>query len=39
MDVVTRISKAPTGSGGPFQTDVPKEMVLIESVTLVADKK
>jgi peptidyl-prolyl cis-trans isomerase B (cyclophilin B) len=39
MDVVTRISKSPTGSGGPFQTDVPKEMVIIESVSLVADKK
>ena len=39
MDVVTRISKTPTGSGGPFPTDVPREMVLIESVTLVADKK
>jgi len=39
MDVVTRISKSPTGSGGPFPTDVPKEMVVIESVTLVADKK
>ena len=39
MDVVTKISKTPTGSGGPFPTDVPREMVLIESVTLVADKK
>ena len=39
MDVVTRISKSPTGSGGPFPTDVPKEMVVIESATLVADKK
>ena len=39
MDVVTRISKSPTGSGGPFPTDVPKEMVVIESVTLVAEKK
>ena len=39
MDVVTRISKSPTGSGGPFPTDVPREMVVIESVTLVADKK
>ena len=39
MDVVTRISKSATGSGGPFSTDVPKEMVVIESVTLVADKK
>ena len=39
MDVVTKISKTPTGSGGPFPTDVPREMVVIESVTLVADKK
>jgi cyclophilin family peptidyl-prolyl cis-trans isomerase len=39
MDVVTKISKSPTGSGGPFPTDVPKEMVIIESATLVADKK
>ena len=39
MDVMTKISKTPTGSGGPFPTDVPREMVLIESVTLVADKK
>ena len=39
MDVVTKISKTPTGSGGPFPTDVPKEAVVIESVTLVAGKK
>ena len=39
MDVVTKISKSPTGSGGPFPTDVPREMVVIESVTVVADKK
>jgi len=39
MDVVTKISKTPTGSGGPFPTDVPKTMVVIESATLVADKK
>jgi len=39
MDVVTKISKTPTGSGGPFPTDVPREMVVIESATLVADKK
>ena len=39
MDVVTKMSKSPTGSGGPFPTDVPREMVVIESVTLVADKK
>ena len=39
MDVVTKMSKMPTGSGGPFPTDVPREMVIIESATLVADKK
>jgi peptidyl-prolyl cis-trans isomerase B (cyclophilin B) len=39
MDVVTKISKTPTGSGGPFPTDVPREMVVIESATLVAEKK
>ena len=39
MDVVTKISKSPTGSGGPFPTDVPREMVVIESVTLVTAKK
>jgi cyclophilin family peptidyl-prolyl cis-trans isomerase len=39
MDVVTKISKLATGSGGPFPTDVPREMVVIESATLVADKK
>jgi hypothetical protein len=37
--VVTKISKTPTGSGGPFPTDVPREMVVIESATVVADKK
>ena len=39
MDVVTKMSKMPTGSGGSFPTDVPREMVVIESATLVADKK
>ena len=39
MDVVTKISKSPTGSGGPFPTDVPRDMIVIESVTLVSDKK
>jgi peptidyl-prolyl cis-trans isomerase A (cyclophilin A) len=35
MDVVTKIKSVPTGSGGPFQTDVPKTAILINSVTLV----
>ena len=39
MDVVNKIFKTPTGSGGPFPTDVPKQMVIIESATQVADKK
>jgi hypothetical protein len=39
MDVVMKISKSPTGAGGPFPTDVPRETVVIESATLVADKK
>ena len=39
MDVVTKISKTPTGPGGPFPTDAPREMVVIESATAVADKK
>ena len=38
MDVVMKIAKTPTGAGGPFPTDVPREMVLIESATLVTDK-
>jgi cyclophilin family peptidyl-prolyl cis-trans isomerase len=35
MDVVSKIAGSPTGSGGPFPTDVPKTMVVIESVTLL----
>ena len=34
MDVVQAIENTPTGSKPPFPTDVPKETVLIESVTL-----
>ncbi len=39
MDVVTKIAKSPTGSGGPFRTDVPKQPVVIESMTVVSAKK
>ena len=39
MDVVMKISKTPTGPGGPFPTDVPREMVVIESAALVTGKK
>ena len=39
MDVVTKIAKLPTGSGGPFRSDVPKQPVVIESMTVVDAKK
>lgn len=35
MDVVNKIAAAPTGPGGPFATDVPKEKVLINSAKVV----
>jgi peptidyl-prolyl cis-trans isomerase A (cyclophilin A) len=35
MDVVEKIKATPTGAGGPFPTDVPKEAVSIVSATLV----
>ena len=39
MDVVLKIAKTPTGSGGPFPRDVPKQPVVIESMTVVSAKK
>ena len=38
MDVVNKIAKTPTGSGGPFPRDVPKQPVVIESMTVVGSK-
>ncbi len=35
LDVVLNIAKTPTGAGGPFQTDVPRQPVVIESATVV----
>ncbi len=35
MDVVQKIRQTPTGSGGPFPTDVPKTPVIIQSITLL----
>jgi cyclophilin family peptidyl-prolyl cis-trans isomerase len=35
MEVVNKIKLTPTGSGGPFPTDVPQTQVLIQSATLV----
>jgi peptidyl-prolyl cis-trans isomerase B (cyclophilin B) len=38
MDVVNKIAKLPTGGGGPFPRDVPKQPVLIESASVVTAK-
>lgn len=35
MEVIDKIRSAPTGSGGPFRSDVPKTPILIKSATLV----
>jgi len=35
LDVVTKIAKLPTGAGGPFRSDVPREPVVIEAATVV----
>ena len=35
MDVVNKIKAVPTGSGGPFPSDVPKTPVLLKSAVLV----
>ena len=37
-DVVTKIAKTPTARGGPFGSDVPREPIVIESMTLVDGK-
>jgi peptidyl-prolyl cis-trans isomerase A (cyclophilin A) len=34
MDVVNKIKEVPTGAGGPFPTDVPKNTVTILKATL-----
>jgi cyclophilin family peptidyl-prolyl cis-trans isomerase len=38
MDVVNKIAKLPTGGGGPFPRDVPKQPVVIESASVVNAK-
>ena len=38
MDVVMRIARTPTGPGGPFSKDVPRQPVIIETITLISDK-
>ncbi len=39
MAVVNKIAALPTGPGGSFATDVPKEAVVIQSMTLISDNK
>ncbi len=39
MAVVSKIAEAPTGSGGPFPRDVPKEKVMFEKASLRAPTK
>jgi peptidyl-prolyl cis-trans isomerase A (cyclophilin A)/peptidyl-prolyl cis-trans isomerase B (cyclophilin B) len=38
MEVVMRIAHTPTGPGGPFPKDVPRQPAVIESVILISDK-
>jgi cyclophilin family peptidyl-prolyl cis-trans isomerase len=38
MDVVNKIAKVPTGNAGMY-SDVPREAIVIDSATLVSDKK
>ncbi len=38
MDTVDKIRALPTGRGGPFPSDVPKEKVIINKATVVTDK-
>ena len=38
LDVVQKIGKAPTGPGGPFPSDVPRQPIIIESMTAVDQK-
>mgnify|MGYP001591410473 CR=1 FL=1 len=38
MDVVMRIAHTPTGPGGPFAKDVPRQPVIIQSISLISDK-
>ena len=36
MDVINQIGKTPTGSGGPFPSDVPKSTIIIETIELIS---
>jgi peptidyl-prolyl cis-trans isomerase A (cyclophilin A)/peptidyl-prolyl cis-trans isomerase B (cyclophilin B) len=38
MEVVMRIARTPTGPGGPFSADVPRQPIIIESITVISNK-
>jgi cyclophilin family peptidyl-prolyl cis-trans isomerase len=38
MDIVMKISQLPTGPGGPFQSDVPQQEVIIENIKILETK-
>lgn len=38
MDIVHQIAKTPTGPGGPFPGDVPREMIIIESISILSSE-
>jgi peptidyl-prolyl cis-trans isomerase A (cyclophilin A)/peptidyl-prolyl cis-trans isomerase B (cyclophilin B) len=35
MEVLNKIAATPTGAGGPFPSDVPREAVIIEEARLM----
>ena len=39
LEVVGTIANLPTGAAGPFQRDVPRDVVVIEKITVVPAKK
>ncbi len=38
MDAVMRIAHTPTGPAGPFAKDVPRQPIVIQSITLISEK-
>ena len=38
LDVVTKIAKTPTGPGGPFGSDAPRQQVIVEAASIVQAK-
>ncbi len=38
MDIVHQIARTPTGPNGPFPGDVPKNMIIIEEITVLSSE-